>query len=99
MLASHDRWSLQHTTRLSGLIQLSRTSPSGGDTALHLLECAPVRLQISPVPRARPPAMLTVSPTRPQVRLAMLYALRFESDTPRVRQMLDYLATAGVRER
>ncbi|PNW80892.1 hypothetical protein CHLRE_07g333950v5 [Chlamydomonas reinhardtii] len=34
-----------------------------------------------------------------RVRLAMLYALRFESDTPRVRQMLDYLATAGVRER
>ncbi|GLC59147.1 hypothetical protein PLESTB_001453600 [Pleodorina starrii] len=34
-----------------------------------------------------------------KVRLAMLYALRFEPDTPRVRQMLDFLASTGVKDR
>ncbi|KXZ43440.1 VPS33 protein [Gonium pectorale] len=34
-----------------------------------------------------------------KVRLAALYALRFESDAPRVRQLLDFLVTAGVRDR
>jgi vacuolar protein sorting-associated protein 45 len=33
------------------------------------------------------------------VRLAMLYALRFESDTQRVRSLCDHLADCGVRER
>lgn len=34
-----------------------------------------------------------------RVRLAALYALRFESDALRLRQLLDYLVTAGVRDR
>lgn len=34
-----------------------------------------------------------------KVRLAMLFTLRFEADTMRVRQMMDYLVTAGVRDR
>ncbi|GFR51106.1 hypothetical protein Agub_g13436, partial [Astrephomene gubernaculifera] len=34
-----------------------------------------------------------------KVRLAALYALRFESDAPRVRQMLDCLVSTGVRDR
>eukprot|EP00798_Chlamydomonas_sp_ICE-L_P025257 gene25257-10905_t len=33
-----------------------------------------------------------------KVRLVMLYALRFESDTLRVRQLLDFLLTAGLRD-
>lgn len=36
---------------------------------------------------------------RDRVRLVMLYALRFEVDAPRVRQLQDYLVTAGVRDR
>lgn len=34
-----------------------------------------------------------------QVRLCMLYALRFEQDGMRIRQLQDYLVTAGVRDR
>jgi vacuolar protein sorting-associated protein 45 len=34
-----------------------------------------------------------------KVRLVMLYALRFEADTLRVRSLADYLVTAGVRDR
>jgi hypothetical protein len=34
-----------------------------------------------------------------QVRLCMLYALRFEQDGMRIRQLQDYLLTAGVRDR
>ncbi len=34
-----------------------------------------------------------------KVRLVMLYALRFETDTLRVRSLSDYLVTAGVRDR
>ncbi|KAG2488981.1 hypothetical protein HYH03_012422 [Edaphochlamys debaryana] len=34
-----------------------------------------------------------------RVRLACLYALRFEADTPRLRQLLDCLQAAGVRDR
>lgn len=34
-----------------------------------------------------------------RVRLAALYALRFESDPLRVRQVLDFLTTAGVKDR
>mmetsp|Transcript_12637 Transcript_12637/g.27322 ORF Transcript_12637/g.27322 Transcript_12637/m.27322 type:complete len:611 (-) Transcript_12637:472-2304(-) len=34
-----------------------------------------------------------------KVKLAMLYMLRFESDNLRVRQVVDYLSTAGVRDR
>jgi vacuolar protein sorting-associated protein 45 len=36
---------------------------------------------------------------RDKVRLAMLYALRFESDQMRVRQMLESLTISGIRER
>ncbi|EFJ42173.1 hypothetical protein VOLCADRAFT_77223, partial [Volvox carteri f. nagariensis] len=34
-----------------------------------------------------------------KVRLAALYVLRFEPDTPRVRQLLDALAATGVKDR
>lgn len=34
-----------------------------------------------------------------QVRLVILYALRFEGDSLRVRQMIDFLGTLGIRER
>lgn len=34
-----------------------------------------------------------------KIRLVMLYALRFENDVPRLRQLQDYLITVGVRAR
>ena len=36
---------------------------------------------------------------RDKIRLVMLYTLRFESDAARVRQLQDFLVTAGVRDR
>lgn len=34
-----------------------------------------------------------------QIRLVMLYALRFEQDSMRIRQLQEYLITAGVKDR
>lgn len=34
-----------------------------------------------------------------RVRLVMLYTLRFEGDALRVRQLMEFLVTAGVRDR
>lgn len=34
-----------------------------------------------------------------RVRLVMLYTLRFEGDAARVRQLMEFLITAGVRDR
>ncbi len=50
------------------------------------------------VPTASP-APAPTHADKDRVRLAALYALRFESDAPRLRQLLDYLVTAGVRDR
>lgn len=42
--------------------------------------------------------LLTVG-DKDKVRLVMLYALRFEADSLRVRQMTDFLGTLGIRDR
>ena len=45
------------------------------------------------------PLIHTSSPQSTQVRLAMLYALRFEGDALRLQQITDYLATAGIKDK
>lgn len=46
-----------------------------------------------------PPGWRLLSLACVQVRLVILYALRFEGDSLRVRQMIDFLGTLGIRER